>query len=120
MSEKLTQYVRTAFVGSLDMALGTLVATIVSSFFGEPGASDSWIKLLTEAWLQGMMTLLIGGELRSTTFPENYDDPTGGTMFMACVMNQPTFWARIKILQTMFTDWIFGKASAKPLEDTLE
>lgn len=101
MSGTLAFYVKMMGVAALDLWLGTGLAMLLDKFFKDKfiDTQDSpearWKMALLSTTLQAGVTVISGDQLRNLLYPPNFDDPTGGIVFMMSILHQPHFWEKV-------------------------
>lgn len=116
MSSKLSLMMKSSMVSLLDLAIGSTIAHLMGVFFtvDTKAANHSIPGLLAEIGLQTVLTVLISDELRSLTYPEGFDDPTGGLVFIVSVFRQPTLWEKVDCLWNEINQRLFGVVPTNP------
>jgi len=119
MSGTLFYYAKMALVASTDLLLGFGVAYVTNKWFLENSrikASESeWERAKAEIlWtcFQGVSTIFLGDEIRNLVYPKDFQDPTGGVIFMLSLSQQPLLWERLfslfNFLDSKYTQFLRG------------
>lgn len=107
-------YLRVALVGSMDLVVGTLIAYLIGGLFKNPNLVGSMEEYDLEKWLlmgadlafQGLLTLFIAVEFKNIFF--EWEDPTGGILFILSVFRQQSFWAKVDVLALAVYNLVMG------------
>lgn len=119
MSGTLFYYAKMAAVASVDLLLGFGVSYVTNKWFREntvispdEGEWDKAKKEILFGCFQGVSTVLLGDELRNLVYPKNFQDPTGGVIFMLALGQQPLLWERMTALfqwgDAKYNQWLKG------------
>ena len=102
MSGTLPHYMKMAAVAVVDLWMGSLLSYFVDKFFKDKftygdvtDTSGKWRHDLIAASAQSAVTVLAADQLRALLYPPNFDDPTGGVVFMMSILRQPDLWQKV-------------------------
>lgn len=119
MSATVFYYAKMALVASADLLLGFGVAYVTNKWFMENtkinSDDDGWQRAQSEALFCGFQaasTIFLGDELRNLLYPKDFEDPTGGVIFMLALGQQPILWDRLhslfNFLDSKYHQWLKG------------
>lgn len=101
MSGTLPFYIKMGAVAAIDLWVGSTLAFIVDKFFhdkftvNQADIETRWKHDLLWASVQAAVTVLSADQLRNMLYPPNFEDPTGGVVFMMTILRQPSFWEKV-------------------------
>lgn len=103
MSGTLFYYGKMALVATVDLFLGAGVAYITNKWFQDNSriTGVEWDRAKLDAFycaFQGVSTIFLGDEVRNLVYPKDFQDPTGGVIFMLALSQQPVLWDRMNSL----------------------
>ena len=102
MSAPLFHYGKMIFTAAVDLWTGVTIGVISNWIFGkaysetpekEEEKTMHWIKNVTLCTLQAGLSLIAAESIRTTFFPPDFNDPTGGVVFTVAVfLPQSLLW----------------------------
>lgn len=122
MSSTMAKFGKITWVGMFDLVTGVTIAEIMNAVFPRKVLPNqpTWEQifyLIFEIFLQGILTLFVGEEIRSFFLGDAFEDPTGGILFILSVFRQPGFWARVDSVSSVLSAKIRGWFSGAEMED---
>lgn len=108
----LLYYAKMALVASSDLILGYGVAYITNKWWAQntkikPEDSQDKRGFMSTLYAcgQATSTIFLGDELRNLLYPKDFEDPTGGVIFMVSLLQQPLLWDRINAALNWMDTW---------------
>lgn len=113
MSGNMVYYLKMAAVASVDLLLGFGVAFASNSWFSQFTSIDPTLTGWDRVWQEGLYacaqaasTVLVADEMRNLIYPPDFQDPTGGIIFMNALLQQPLLWSRsLSVAQFLDSKW---------------
>lgn len=110
-----------AYAATFDLISGVTISMVMTSVFGneilpnEPSVTQVFYMLF-EIALQGLLTIFISAEIRDFFLGKDFEDPTGGILFILSVFRQPNFWRRVDSVSSYLSDKILGFFTGKDMD----
>lgn len=107
------KYGKIVYAAAFDLISGVTISEIMGACFGKELLSSnptlsSFFYIVFEITLQMVLTLWISEEVRQFFLGENFEDPTGGILFILSVFRQPNFWKRVDNVADVTAEHILG------------
>lgn len=109
MSGNLWFYIKMVAVSVADLWIGSTIGYLNDKFFADKyntatSPKDRFTQNILVASAQGATAVITSDQIRGLIYPPNFEDPTGGIVFIASLfLTQTNLWKRIDEIAAGFS-----------------